>query len=61
MVFLTLGADPFACVLAPAMFMLSSKAYPCIIDVTVALTDLVFPVSKTFSYFSIGLRHLMAF
>ncbi|KEQ89223.1 hypothetical protein M438DRAFT_3025 [Aureobasidium pullulans EXF-150] len=33
MVFLTLNADPLACVLAPTMFMLFSKAYPCIIDV----------------------------
>jgi len=33
MVFLALGVDLFACILAPAMFMLFSKAYPCIIDV----------------------------
>lgn len=32
-VFFALGANPFTCVLAPAMFMLFSKAYPCIIDV----------------------------
>ncbi|THY72815.1 hypothetical protein D6C87_04939 [Aureobasidium pullulans] len=31
--FFALGANPFTCVLAPAMFMLISKAYPCIIDV----------------------------